>query len=125
MKIKLPKTLAEPLTIPWPKPWKDGLATYIAEELEIFFRYLEMKGITPKPLGDEYPENTTFSRGEIGRMLRGNALQNGAFTAWVAITNLHGDFGYSCDVIGYRYEVNFAVSGGSHVIQVTLESHSK
>ena len=122
MKILLPKTLAEPLTIPWPTllPASE-LVAYIKKDLEDFYRYLDMKGITPKPLGVSFPENTMFSRDEVQQLLKGNALRNGADTAFCGVWNMRR-MDDSTKILEYRYLVQYTVPGTTRIYRVTLGS---
>ena len=122
MKILLPKTLAEPLIIPWPMFFPDSeLVAYIKKELEDFFHYLNMKGITPRPLGDNYPENTTFSRDDVRQLLKGNALRNGADTVFCGVWNLR-QMDDDTKIAGYGYLVQYTVPGSKKIYRVTLVS---
>ena len=117
MKILLPKTLAEPLTIGWPKLMINDLAMHIVKELKDFFHYMYERGILPEKieLKHQLPSDA------IARILIQTALNKGATTAFVDILHLR-DGNKDWEIVGCRYEVNFTVPDVGTVLRVSLDS---
>lgn len=104
MKILLPKTLAEPLTIGWPTLYGDGLISeWIIADLEKAFQMLEdAKLLSPFDGRKQY-----LSRGAIATHLKDLAEMRGAVDVVVGCIDIQRDEKWA----GYMFLVHFRVPG--------------
>lgn len=120
LKIVLPKTLAEPLTIPWAKSVDMKLAVRIKDDLDDMFQYMEKNGITPGRIR----KAPSFSPNEVAKTLRTIAKNGGATTAYTEV--LKSGFGFTTKNpihIGYRYSVIFTIPGGARAFRISFDSY--
>jgi len=121
MKILLPKTLAEPLTIPWTKHPKNAvLIMHIKSELRDYFAYLERVGITP----GKVRTGSSISISAVSSALRHSAWNNGAQGVSSEIWHLPNSANLT-HLVGYQYYVQFTVPGNAKVHTVILNSYFK
>ena len=119
MKIVLPKTLAEPGTIPWPTLLSDSeLATVIKWQIEDYFAYLEREKITPA----KAKKGSLISCHEIISALRHRALNTGAETVFSEVWKLKQGVGDTKN-IGHRYLINYTVPEDKRVYRLVLDSY--
>ncbi len=121
MKIVLPKSLAEPLTIPWTKrPKNADLIMHIKRELGDYFAYLEREGIAP----EKVRANKTISLAAMCSALRHSAWNNGALEVRSEVWHLPSSTDLT-SLVGYRYHVKFTVPGSDGIHTVILDSYFK
>lgn len=117
MKIVLPRTLAEPLTIGWPKLMIDDLAIRIKKDLENYFHFMYEHGMLPEQVEAAHQ----LSSAAIARILKQTALNAGATTVFADVLYLR-DANKNVAMVGHRYEVNFTVPGVKTLLRVSLDS---
>jgi hypothetical protein len=106
MKILLPKTLAEPLTIPWERIYQNenAMVRGIKAKLREYMHYLIDHDWTPA----ENPGNPRFSHESMLRHFRAIVRRMGGLDIYTEYHKING----SNDFIGTAYWIYFSVKKG-------------
>lgn len=109
MKILLPKTIAEPLTIPWEKMFQDTEENAIVQRIKAmlreYMRYLREHDWTP----EANPGNPRFSQGSMLQCFRAIARRHGGLDVYSEYHKLHTR---DNEFVGYAYWIYFRVKKG-------------
>jgi len=129
MNIVLPKTLAEPWTIPWFVKSDGDLVTLIIEALHEFFRLTELSKQLPTDDWGAWGESQ-FSVSELLDCLEVIAFEAGAATAKareIGITRMGKEFfgkqltHNSWETAGFCYHITFTISHDSRPHATTID----
>ncbi len=107
MKIVLPKTLAEPGTIPWASMTSgiSDVVYHINMRLYVNFKDMEKSSVLPSVTKDS---SYRFSVEQVCRILKELAMQNGANWATVYDFTIADD---KFKKVGYSFQVRYTVLG--------------
>jgi len=114
MKIVLPKTIAEPLTIPWFIPIPDAdLIGDVRTEIREYFDYLKKRNLTPVP-GNRVNTHGRYrlTSADIAIAVRIMLGRMGASLYHIEVKNLYDTspgVNPSCTHIGYSFGMLFKV----------------
>ncbi len=116
MNIRLPKTLAEPLTIGWPEPYGHGkIPGWIIEELDEAFYGFELAKMLPSAGGD------CMSVQDVCDRLRLLAEMRGAENVSATCMSIYR--GLKPKWAGYLFMVRFSEPGKSKRHDVSLKTY--
>jgi hypothetical protein len=105
VKIRLPKTLAEPLTLPWASIASDISDAVVNINMKLYLNFKSMEEAHVLPGGKD--PGYQFSVGQVCKILEELALCNGAISA-TAYDYIRYEQGTS-EKIGYCYQVHYTV----------------
>jgi len=115
VKIVLPKTLAEPWTIPWIQKEAVTDADIIIEILHKYFRYLYKMKLGPSIIDDG---TVHFSRVTVCDAIRHIVMKHRGTVLRVATSNRYAGNKH----VGYTFIVDFSIPGGRTYYRTRLTS---